>query len=97
MEKQRARRKAGSRPLPKPPPPMSEADFARLGDGVFAYVRLMTSEEAKMRFPTVKGLPRGITLFALYSASGTPIALTDTRSAIQVHADSDDLEIATVH
>ena len=78
-------------------PIVSEIDLARLGDGVVAYIRTMTSEEAQERFPSVDNLPRGLTLYALHAADGTPIALTDTRQAALSHALGDDLEIATVH
>jgi hypothetical protein len=78
-------------------PIMSEIDLARLGDGVLAYIRTMSSEEAKERFPSVNNLPGGLTLYALHAADGTPIALTDTRQAAMSHAMGDDLEIATLH
>jgi hypothetical protein len=78
-------------------PIISEIDLARLGDGVLAYIRTMSSEEAKERFPSIDNLPRGLTLYALHAADGTPIALTDTRQAAMSHALGDDLEIATVH
>ena len=78
-------------------PIMSEIELARLGDGVVAYIRTMSSEEAQERFPSIDNLPRGLTLYALHAADGTPIALTDTRQAAMSHALGDDLEIATVH
>lgn len=78
-------------------PIMSEIELARLGDGVIAYIRTMSSEEAQERFPSIDNLPRGLTLYALHAADGTPIALTDTRQAAMSHALGDDLEIATVH
>ena len=78
-------------------PIMSELEFAKLGDGHFAYIKTMTSEEASRLFPTVEGLPQGIYLFALHGADGTPLALTDTRSAAVSHAMGDELEIASVH
>lgn len=78
-------------------PIMSEFELARLGDGVIAYIRTMSSEEAQERFPSIDNLPRGLTLYALHAADGTPIALTDTRQAAMSHALGDDLEIATVH
>jgi hypothetical protein len=78
-------------------PVMSENDFAKLGDGHVAYIRTMTSEEARRMFPAVEGLPQGINLFALHGADGTPLALTDTRSAAIGHAMGDELEIASIH
>ncbi|MFV0367822.1 MAG: DUF1150 domain-containing protein [Hyphomicrobiaceae bacterium] len=78
-------------------PIMSEVEFAKLGDGHVAYIKTMTSEEASRLFPTVEGLPQGINLFSLHGADGTPLALTDTRSAAVGHALGDELEIASLH
>ena len=78
-------------------PIMSELEFAKLGDGHVAYIKTMTSEEASRLFPTVEGLPQGINLFSLYGADGTPLALTDTRSAAVGQAMGDELEIASLH
>lgn len=76
---------------------MSERELAKLGGGSVAYIRTMTSAEAKRMFPAIKGLPRGINLFALHAADGTPLALTDTRQAAIGHAIGDELEIASLH
>jgi hypothetical protein len=59
---------------------ITELELARLGDGQVAYIKSMTSAEARRMFPSIKGLPRGIDLYALHAADGTPIALTDMRS-----------------
>ena len=48
-------------------------------------------------FPMIEGLPRGINLFSLHGADGTPIALTDTIQAAVGHAMEDELAIASVH
>jgi len=76
---------------------ISEHDLARLGDGQIAYIKEMTSAQARRMFPSVKGLPRGIDLYALHAADGTPIALTDSRQAAVGHALDGELEIASVH
>ncbi|MFZ4808161.1 MAG: DUF1150 family protein [Hyphomicrobiaceae bacterium] len=76
---------------------VSQIELARLGGGQVAYIREMSSSEAKQMFPAIKGLPRGINLFALHAADGTPIAITDTRSAAVEHASDDQLLVATVH
>lgn len=76
---------------------LSEIELARLGDGQVAYIRSMTSAQARRMFPTIKGLPRGMDLFALHAADGTPIALTDSRQAAVGHAIDGELEIASVH
>jgi hypothetical protein len=87
----------GRKPKPAAPPLMSMSDFAKLGGGKIAYIKVMTADEAKDRFPAVEGIPTGITLYALHAADGTPIALTDSRQSALGHAMGDELEIASVH
>ena len=78
-------------------PTMSMSELAKLGGGKVAYIKMMTSDEAKEMFPAVEGLPAGINLFALHAADGTPLALTDSHQAAVGHAVGDELEIASVH
>lgn len=78
-------------------PVMSEIELARLGGGQVAYIKTLSSDEALRMFPAIEDLPRGINLFALHAADGTPIALTDTRQAALSHAMDGELEIASVH
>jgi len=89
----------GHRPARRPPrvPIMSKRELASLGDGQIAYIKELSAEEAERMFPAVEGLPRGINLFALQSADGTPIILTDSRQAAIGHAMGDKLEVASVH
>jgi hypothetical protein len=68
-------------------------DLAKLGDGKVAYIRMMTSAEAKAAFPAIEGLPSGINLYALHGADGTPLALTDSQQAAIGHAMGDELEV----
>ena len=78
-------------------PPLTGADLAKLGDGQVAYIRMMSSDEAHRMFPSVTGLPDGSNIFALHSADGTPLALTDSRQAAMGHAMGDQLVIASIH
>lgn len=78
-------------------PIISQIELARLGGGQIAYIKELTSDEARRMFPAVEGLPNGLDLFSLHAADGTPIALTDTRQAAVSHAMGDELEIASVH
>jgi hypothetical protein len=101
MQKSR-KRPNGKRPStrrrqPQHPTIITEIELARLGDGQVAYIKAMTSAEARRMFPSIKGLPRGIDLYALHAADGTPIALTDSRQAAVGHAIDGELEIASVH
>jgi len=88
----KARRRASATPQV-----MSEVELARLGGGHVAYIKTMSSDEALRMFPAIEGLPRGINLYALHAADGTPIALTDTRQAALSHAMDGELEVASVH
>lgn len=76
---------------------MSEDDFQKLGGGLVAYIKTMTTDEAERLFPAVEGLPKGISLYAVHAADGTPLALTDSMQAAIGHAMGDELEIASVH
>ncbi|HKZ96911.1 MAG TPA: DUF1150 domain-containing protein [Hyphomicrobiaceae bacterium] len=78
-------------------PVMSQIELARLGGGQIAYIKTLTSDEARRMFPAIEGLPPGLNLYALHAADGTPIALTDTRQAAMSHAMEDELEITSVH
>jgi hypothetical protein len=76
---------------------MSEGQLAELGGGKVAYIKTMSSDEANKMYPAVKGLPKGIELFALHAADGTPIALTDSRQAAIGHALGDQLMVESLH
>jgi hypothetical protein len=76
---------------------LSAGQLAELGGGKVAYIKTMSSEEANRMYPAVKGLPKGIELFALHAADGTPIALTDSRQAAIGHAMGDQLHVESLH
>ena len=78
-------------------PAMTELELARLGGGEVAYIKTLSSADAKLMFPMIEGLPKGINLFSLHAADGTPIALTDTLQAAIGHAEEGDLAIAALH
>lgn len=76
---------------------MSQRELAALGGGQVAYIRVLSSDEAKRMYPSIDEVPQGISLYALQAADGTPIALTDTLQAAIGHAMGDELQIASVH
>jgi hypothetical protein len=96
VEKTSSKTKA-RRPRAIPPPAMSMSDLAQLGGGKIAYIKVLTTDEAKEMFPAIEGIPAGINLYALHAADGTPLALTDSRQAAVGHAMGDELEIASLH
>jgi hypothetical protein len=78
-------------------PVITQEALARLGGGRIAYVRPIQSEEVRALFPQVPEIAPGIKLFALLSADGTPIMLTDSREAAVANAWSNELETMSVH
>ncbi len=93
----KARTSAASRKKKAEEIVMSQHDLAELGGGRIAYIKVLSSDEAKRMYPAVEGVPSGINLYALQAADGTPIALTDTLQAALGHAIGDELEIASLH
>jgi hypothetical protein len=79
------------------PPVMSEIELARLGGGEVAYIKPLSADQASEMFPMIEGLPKGINLFSLHAADGTPIALTDTLQAAIGHAEEGELAIAALN
>jgi hypothetical protein len=73
------------------------ADLAALGEGQVAYVKPMVSDEIHELFPQAPQMAPGLRLFALLSASGTPILLTDSRDAALANAWAHDLQTVSLH
>jgi hypothetical protein len=78
-------------------PVITQDALAHLGDGRLAYVKAIRSEDVATLFPQAPKIAPGIKLFALHSADGTPIMLTDTREAALANAWSQELEAVSVH
>jgi hypothetical protein len=77
--------------------PMPQDVFERLGGGQIAYLRPVLSEEVHDLFPQAPVLQPGIQLWALLSAEGRPILLTDNKAAAIANAHEHDLETVSVH
>ncbi len=67
------------------------------GEGEFAYIKPLSAKDVRELFPSLGGLPEGIDLFAVVSADGTPMALTESRSAALENVEESELELATLH
>ena len=78
-------------------PPFTEEQFAGLGDGAIAYVRPIQSEDVARLFPQAPALEPGVTLFALLSANGSPIVLSESREAVIGSAVQQELQTVSVH
>lgn len=77
--------------------PLTAAEFAALGTGEVAYLKSMTSEELVRIFPQAPEIQPGLKLFALLSADGAPILVTDSRDAATANAWEHDLRMVSVH
>ena len=77
--------------------PMSRRELAQLGDGEVAYIKQLDPEVAEKLFPALQSTPKGIDLFAVLGADGTPLALTYSRNAAIANAIENDLVPVSVH
>lgn len=77
--------------------PFNPAEFATLGEGRMAYVKPLRSDDVARLFPQAPKIQPGLQLFALLSASGEPIVLTDSRDAAVANAWAHDLETVSLH
>jgi hypothetical protein len=76
---------------------LDPTELAALGEGQVAYVRPVRSDEVRRLFPQAPQMAPGLQLFALLSASGAPIMLTDSRDAAVANAWQHDLETVPLH
>ncbi|MBZ8134999.1 DUF1150 domain-containing protein [Afifella sp. IM 167] len=77
--------------------PPSTGPLAQLGGGEIAYIRPVKSDDVPSLFPSAPALAPGLELWALLTADGTPILLTDSRAAALANARENDLEPLSVH
>jgi hypothetical protein len=75
----------------------STKELALLGDGEVAYIKQLDSDSAGRLFPALDDSLEGIDLYAVLSADGTPLALTDSRNAAIANAIENDLVPVSVH
>ena len=78
-------------------PTFDPAMLAALGEGQIAYVKPIASEDVHSIFPQAPELQPGLQLFALLSANGTPIMLTDSRDTAIANAFAHDLQTVSLN
>lgn len=76
---------------------ISQATLAAMGDGQVAYLKPIKSDDIATMFPGAPAVAPGLNLFALLSADGTPIIITDSRDAALANAWEHDLETVSLH
>jgi len=76
---------------------MSTKELADLGTSEIAYIRPMQSQEVMEKFPMVQGLQPGVKLWALFSASGDPLAIADDPNGVLSNAFELELDPVSLH
>lgn len=76
---------------------VSPEALARLGLAKVAYVKAIRSDDIARMFPEAPPLPPGLDLFALISADGSPILVTDRREEAVAGAMQNELETVSLH
>lgn len=71
--------------------------LAALGAGAIAYIKPMRAQDVVRMFPHMQGVIPDQQLFALLSANGTPIVLTDSKEAAVANAWEHELQMVSVH
>lgn len=77
--------------------PLTAEQFALLGNGAIAYVKPIMSDQVKTLFPDAPAIQPGLKLFALYSAHGEPIVVTQSRDAAIANAMENELHTVSLH
>ena len=77
--------------------PLTEAEFAHLGEGEVAYFRKVMSDELTGRFPGLPTIAPGLELWALFAADGRPILLADQRERVVAGAAMNELTPVSIH
>lgn len=83
--------------MPNIPDVITETDLAAIGEGHVAYLRRMSSDDIRAKFPSAQSIRPGLNLWALFSADGTPLAVSDDRGSILASASDNALTTVSIH
>ena len=59
---------------------ITDLELAHLGEGSIAYVRKITSDDLKARFPGLPHIDSGLSLWAVFGANGQPMMVADEQA-----------------
>lgn len=76
---------------------MTDDQFVHLGEGALAYLKKVSSDEIRGRYPGLPEIAPGLELWALFAANGQPILLTDARDSALGAAFQNDLTPVSIH
>jgi len=72
-------------------------ELALFGDGVLAYIKPISVDDARDIVGEIDEIPKDIKLFCLFSANGTPLAISDSHNTAFKNAIEHDLEPTQLH
>ncbi len=72
-------------------------DLALFGDGVLAYIKPISVDDAQNIIGEIDKIPKGLKLYCLFSANGTPLAISDSQKTAFANAFEHDLEPIQLH
>lgn len=75
----------------------TNAKLAEMGNGEVGYIKKFRSEDVARYIPGAPELDAGFDLWALFSANGTPIMLSDNRSRTVLKAAEKDINTVSLH
>ncbi len=76
---------------------VTEAQLAHLGEGQVAYLRKVSSDDLRGRFPGLTNITPGLEVWALFAANGQPILLSDERDRALAGALENELVPVSIH
>lgn len=76
---------------------VTEAQLAHIGEGQVAYLRKVSSDDLRGRFPGLTDIAPGLELWALFAANGQPILLSDARDRALAGAFENELTPVSIH
>ena len=76
---------------------VTEAQLAHLGEGQVAYLRKISRDDLRGRFPGIGDIAPGLELWALFAANGQPILLSDARERAIAGAFENELTPVSLH
>jgi len=76
---------------------MLRDELELFGDGVLAYIKPISIDDAESIVGDMGEVPKDIKLYCLFSANGTPLAISDSHETAFENAVDHDLEPIQLH
>jgi hypothetical protein len=76
---------------------LTDTQLAHLGQGQVGYIRKVSSDDLRGRFPGLADIAPGLELWALFAANGQPILFSDARDSALAGAFESELTPVSIH